>query len=113
MGPLWPLFVFSVEFGSLLVLGNGEDRGILGKVLREQESRGGLGRIIAPGPWGRFWSGMGKTEEPEVDKPSLKMKMHSARDLGDGKIGEGSQSSGPECLCVLVTVAGKVTWFPY
>lgn len=27
-------------------------------------------------------------------------------------MGSGSQSPGPECLCVVVTFRGKVTWFP-
>ena len=33
------------------------------------------------GLWGH-WSGMGRTEEPEVGKPYLTVKMGSAQDLG-------------------------------
>lgn len=58
MHALWPPFLSSLEVGSLLILGKGDGRWVLG----QEPRRAGLDR------WGH-WSGVGKTEEPEEDKP--------------------------------------------
>lgn len=72
-------FLSSLELGSLLVPGKGEGTGILGTAL-ETGNQGWPGSLLM-GLWGH-WSGMGRTEEPEVGKPYLTVKMGSAQDLG-------------------------------
>ena len=68
---MWPPFLSSLEVGSLLILGKGDGRWVLG----QEPGRAGLDR------WGH-WSGVGKTEEPKEDKPYLTVRRGSAQDLG-------------------------------
>lgn len=79
MHALWPRFSPLWNLAAFLYLGKERAQGFWERSLEtgNQEWPGSL----LMGLWGH-WSGMGRTEEPEVGKPYLTVKMGSAQDLG-------------------------------
>lgn len=75
--PLWSLFLFPLEPGSLLLLERRGQRDS-GNSPWRQEFRGQVAGSLLTGLWGQLWSGMVKTEEPKVGKPYLTMNLDSA-----------------------------------
>lgn len=76
------------------------------------QGRDGVGWINAHRPVGLVLVRDGKAQEPKVANSTCNENGFCLRHCGQRKLGHGSQSSGPECLGVVVTVGGKVTWFP-